>query len=93
MSYSFSTRGATREVVMARVMEEMNKVVVGQPIHAADSAQAVAATEAFLGVVRDADEKQDYQVSVNGSVGWTSVEVITNASVSVQVSLVPKVVT
>ena len=43
MSYSFSARAATKAEVIEKVSTELNKVVVSQPIHSADCAQAKAA--------------------------------------------------
>lgn len=95
MSYSFSGRGATKAEVMEKVAAELDKVVAGQPIHAADRAQAQAAAQAFLDVLPDANGEQDIYVSVSGSVGWSGVlgaadQVLTSAGVNVSVALIAK---
>jgi hypothetical protein len=90
MSYSFSVRGATRLEVTRKIAAELDTVVASQPIHSADRSQALAAAEAFIAVLRDASDQQDYSVSVSGTIGYTGNSVITSASVSVSVSLVAK---
>lgn len=94
MSYSFSARGETKADVMKAIAAGLDNVVAGQPIHAADRAQAEAAAEAFLGIVPAAEGK-DFSVTVNGYVSWTGLpgsadHSLTGASVSVSVSLVAK---
>lgn len=88
MSYSFSARGSTKAAVLEKIAAEMAKVVAAQPIHAADQAQAVAAAEAFVGVL-PVDETKDVNVSINGSISSTETG-ITGASVSVYASNISK---
>ena len=95
MSYSFSARGATKADVIAKVSAELDKVVVSQPIHAADRAQAQAAVEAFVAVIPENADGKDFYVSVSGSVGWSGNLgaadcTITSASVNVGASLIAK---
>lgn len=95
MSYSISKTGATKAIVVALVKQELVNVVAGQPIHAADQAQAMAVTEAFVAIIPEPNEKQDVAISLNGSVSWTSggtsqPDVVTGASVSVNAYLVAK---
>jgi hypothetical protein len=94
MSYSFSARGATKAEVIKKVDAELNKVVASQPVHSADHAQAKAAAEAFLGVLPDPNAKQEFDVAVSGSVGWSGVlgedQVLTSAGVNVSATLVAK---
>ena len=92
MSYSFSVRGATKAETMERVAAALDRVLVSQPIHEADRAQALATAHAFLDIIpADAGGKEFY-VSVSGSVGWSGSldvdEVVTSASVQVSASLV-----
>lgn len=93
MSYSVGARAATRAEVVEKIVAALDKVVENQPIHAADRAQAQAAAEAFLGVIPDANENQEFALSVSGSVSWSGSgadSVITSASVNVSASLVAK---
>jgi len=95
MSYSFSVRGATKAEVIEKIGAELNKVVLSQPIHAADRVQAQAAAEAFLGVIPGKSDNQDFYISVSGSVGWNGIlgtadQVLTSAGVSVSANLVAK---
>jgi|HubBroStandDraft_6_1064221.scaffolds.fasta_scaffold00056_5 hypothetical protein len=90
MSYSFSVRAATRAQVGDRVCEELDKVVAAQPIHSADSGPVLNAASSFLDLLPAPSDRQDYYISISGSVGWTNNNVITAASVSVSASLVAK---
>ena len=90
MSYSFSARGATRAEIGEKVCTELDKVVASQPIHAADSGAALNAAISFINLLTKTTDKQDYYVSVSGSVGWTDGNVITSASVNVGASLIAK---
>lgn len=92
MSYSFSARGETKSDVMKAVAAGFDNVVASQPVHSADRAQAMAAVEAFLGIVPETAGK-DFLVSVNGSLGWSGLlgspeQAFTGAGVGVSVSLV-----
>lgn len=90
MSYSFSVRGTTKNEAMTKVIAQLDAVVAGQPIHAADRFQAQAAVEAFLGVLPSNPDGQEFQVSVHGSVGWIERNIITSAGVGVSANLVAK---
>lgn len=94
MSYSFSVRGATKTEVTEKIASELDKVVAGQPVHAADKEQAKAAAASFVSILPELGEDQDYSVSMNGSVGglWdgSALAKLTSASVSVSASLVAK---
>ena len=90
MSYSFSVRCATKVQAMERVVEELDKVVTAQPIHAVDRKQAQAAAEAFVGVIPDPNEQQAVSVYVSGSVSWRDGNVVTSAGVNVSASVVAK---
>lgn len=96
MSYSFSARGATRESVIEVVAAELDKVVDAQPIHAADREQAAATVAAFLAIVPDASDAEDYCVYVSGSISYTGgtgePDIVRGASVNVGASLLPKIV-
>jgi hypothetical protein len=90
MSYSFGVRGATRDEVMTKVIAEFDKVVGYQPIHAADREQATAAALAFLLIVPDATEHQDFVLSLSGWASWNEGLVVTAANVNVSASVVPR---
>lgn len=81
MSYSFGVRGATKVEALAMVVAELDKVVLSQPVHAADRDAAHAAAVAFVGMLV-VDETRDVIVSVNGSVS-SSEAGISSGSVSV----------
>lgn len=89
MSYSFNIRAATKDEAREKVAAELDKVVASQPIHAADSKQAMDAAASFIDVIRD-DETQDILVSVSGSVSWTGDSEINSANVSVTAYLTAK---
>jgi glycosyltransferase A (GT-A) superfamily protein (DUF2064 family) len=94
MSYSFGIRAATKALAIAAVAAKLDEVVQSQPVHKADRAQAQAAAEGFVNVLKD-DDTKDITVSVNGSVSWQNVGddermQISSASVSVSAYLVPR---
>jgi hypothetical protein len=92
MSYSFTVRGATKAEALEKVKEQLEGVVQGQPFHLVDQGPALAAAEAFVGIL-DEDEGKDVVVAVNGSVSWTQGgddPKFSHASVGVNASLVTK---
>lgn len=91
MSYSFSVRAASKAEALQKIAAELDKVVAAQAVHAKDRSQAMAAAEAFVGLVAEPSDSQEVSVSVNGSVGWTGEEMnITGASVGVSVGVLQK---
>ena len=92
MSYSFSARGATKAEVTKKISAELDKIVVAQPVHSADRAQAQAVAEAFLALIPANADGKDFYVSVSGSVGCygTDPSVVTSAGVNVSASLTAK---
>ncbi len=75
---------------MTKVIAEFDKVVGYQPIHAADREQATTAAREFLSIVPDANETQDYALTVSGWVSWNPELVVVAANVSISASVVPK---
>ncbi len=75
---------------MAKAVSEFDKVVGYQPIHAADREQATAAARAFLSIVPDANETQDFALTVSGWVSWNPELIVVAANVSISASVVPK---
>jgi hypothetical protein len=90
MSYSFSKRAATKPELLEKVVAELENIVAQQSIHSADRAQALLTAETFLAIVPEADDTQDYFISMHGSVSWKDGNVVIAASVGVSVSLVVK---
>lgn len=88
MSYSFTVRGISKADAISAVHNELNKVVHGQPIHAADQDQAQAAADAFINLLVT-DDTRDISVNVSGSL-WQSETGIRQAGVSVTASIVDK---
>lgn len=87
MSYSFAVKGKTKDDAVNAVRVELEKVVAGQPIHAADRDQALAAAASFVSVLMDDDQK-DISVSVHGSVSTHNG--VIGASIGVSASLIPR---
>jgi hypothetical protein len=85
MSYSFQVSGATKAEAIAKVAEELTKVVANQPPHAADQAQAQAAAESFINLLAD-DDAQDISLSMHGSL-WNSDAGILSANVNVTATI------
>ena len=86
MSYSFTVRAATKAEALAKVADELGKVVAAQPDHAADSQQALAAATAFVGLLAD-DENRDVVASVNGWLSWSNEVRFSGACVGVSATL------
>jgi hypothetical protein len=85
MSYSFSVLGKDKAEAIEKTAAELQKVSAAQPAHAADSAQAQAAADAFVDILAD-DAAQDVGVSVSGSL-WTTDAGVQQASFSVAATL------
>jgi len=85
MSYSFSVTGSTKADAIAKVAEELTKVVANQPPHAADQAEAQGAAESFINLLAD-DDTQDVSVSMHGSL-WTTDTGILSANVNVTAAI------
>ncbi len=88
MSYSFSVRAATKAEAVAKVTDELAKVVQSQPVHSEDRDLAQNTAENFIGLLVG-DETKDVAVSMNGSI-WKSDTGIRQASVNVSANLVDK---
>lgn len=92
MSYSFQVVAADKQAAKEKVAEQLAKVVEGQPVHAADRAQAQAAADAFIDLL-PTDPARDIRVDVHGSVGWDGASgtgappTLTSAGVGVAVYL------
>jgi hypothetical protein len=90
VSYSFNVKRSTKEEAIAAVIEEMDKVVASQPIHATDREPTIEAAKAFVNLIPE-DTSKDVQVNVSGSVSWQGVypdsHTVVGANVSVSASL------
>ena len=95
MSYSFSIRAASKDAARKAVADEFDKVVLQQPIHEHDRAQAEKQACAVIDLVPEPeDETREIAVSVSGWVQWTGTypgdHVFSAASVSVSASIIHK---
>lgn len=90
MSYSFSVRASSKAEAKDKIAAELDTVVTGQPVHAADRKAAQAAAEAFVDLLVDPVEGQLVNVSVSGSLGWRDPDgkEFTSSNVSVYGSIV-----
>lgn len=70
MSYSFAIVGTSKADASAKVAAEFDKVVTNQPSHAADKDAAVAAANAFIGLLREPRDGEQISVNMYGSLGW-----------------------
>lgn len=87
MSYSFSITAKTKVVATERVKAELDRIVNGQPSHAADRDAAQNAAEASISVLIDPAENEEIFVAVSGSLSWRKENVFTNASLSVSAGI------
>lgn len=70
MSYSFSIKASTKNEACTLVAAEWDKVVAGQPTHAADRQAAQDVAKAIIGVLREPAADESICVSMNGSLSW-----------------------
>lgn len=92
MSYSFNILAASVAAASVAVATKLDETVAAQPIHEADKAQAQAATEQMLALLRAPAEGEQISVSVSGSVSKyrTEDDGFNNVSLSVYASVQPK---
>ena len=94
MSYSIGAQAATKQEALDLIFTKLTEVCAQQPVHAADTAQAFAAAEAFVAIIPEPKENQDVYISLSGSVSWVSgpnqTFLVTVASVNVSANLVTK---
>jgi hypothetical protein len=91
MSFSFNVTGETKAMALELAKKEMDQVVLAQPVHARDRAEALANAEKAVGLLKD-DPARGVAVTMNGSLGWDGVvdgkESITSVSIGVMAYLV-----
>jgi len=92
MSYSFNILAATSVLAAAEVAAKLDETVASQPIHEADKAQAQAAVDSLLPLLREPAEGEQLSVSVSGSVSKYRAEDegFNSLSLSVHASIAPK---
>lgn len=88
MSYSFHVRAASKAEAIAKVSQQMAATVKAQPFHEVDQAHALAAADAFIGLLPDSDT-QDVVVSISGS-GYSVSNAVKQISLSLSASLSDK---
>lgn len=94
MSYSISTKAATKAEAKAAIAAKFDETVLpSQPIHNHDRAAALATADTFVDLLGD-DETKDVSVSLSGWVSWAgsidSPNGFVCASVSASASLVAR---
>lgn len=91
MSYSFTVKAANKAEAKEKVDEAFSGIVAGQTVHKVDRDAAVAAAGAFIDMLGEPQENDEIQVMMNGSLSWSSENVYTGASVTVQAYLRNKI--
>lgn len=93
MSYSFSIKAATKAEAKAKVAEAFDTVVTNQVSHKADRDAAVAAAGAFIDILAEPQENDEYDVSLNGSLSWPRADesAYTSAEVTIRAHLRNKI--
>jgi hypothetical protein len=90
MSYSFGVNASTKDEAKAKVTQEFEAIVLQQPNHSKDEAQALANASEAIDLLRD-DETQDIRVECYGSLMWsTDPEQITGVTLHAYACLVAK---
>lgn len=90
MSYSIGITADTKDEAVAKVGAEFDRIVEGQPAHAADADAAKQAASAFIAVLVDPGETECVRVDMYGSLSWRDENVFTSANVSVTAYLAQK---
>lgn len=80
MCYSFSVKATTKAELGTKIQEELARVVAAQPIHAADTGQALTAAWSIFSLLPD-DPRRDITASVSGSI-WKNEIGFQNVSLS-----------
>jgi hypothetical protein len=70
MSYSFTVKGKTRELATIATGEELDKVVVNQPVHEADVGIVESSVDELLSKLMKPGDGEVYEVIVSASVSW-----------------------
>lgn len=91
MSYSFTVKAATKAEAKQAVADRFDEVVLGQSVHKVDRDAALAAAGAFVDMLAEPKENDEYQVMINGSLSWSSENVYTGANVNIQAYLRSKI--
>ena len=92
MSFSFQARAADKTALREAIAAEMDKVIVGQPIHAADKILVVVVANAYLDFLAD-NPDMDVAAHISGSLSWSGTSEspnFTGANVSVGVYHAPR---
>jgi hypothetical protein len=91
MSYSINVTEKDVPTALQAAAAAMAEVVKGQPIHARDQKQALAALTQVLKLLQLQHDSQKVNASLNGSLGWVGNEVgneqIVGATINVSVWL------
>lgn len=87
MSYSFTVRAKTKTELGSKIQSELSKVVVSQPIHLADTGQALTAAWSLFSLLAD-DPARDLVASVSGSI-WKNEAGIQSVSLNFNFGYAP----
>ena len=67
MSYSFNVKAATKGELGVKIQKELADVATSQPVHAADTGQALTAAWSIFSLLQD-DPTRDVTASMSGSI-------------------------
>lgn len=93
MSYSFTAQGATKDEIKQQVAAKFADVLTSQPVHAVDLPTAQSTAEAFIDLLEEPGEGQQFSASISGYVSWRGQQdeaQFTGANVSIGISMVAK---
>ena len=90
MSYSFAVAADTKNEASQKINAEFDKIVAMQPIHAKDRREAEESADMLVDVLKEPDEGECIKVTMSGSLGWRSEDIITSASVNISAYIGPK---
>jgi hypothetical protein len=87
MSFGFKAKAKTSDELREKIVEELAKVKVAQPVHEKDLPLIRAVVESYVDFVGEPAEGKALAISVSGSISvWDGV--LQTASVSVGISFV-----
>lgn len=94
MSYSFHIKAADKASAVEQVKSEFERIRTSQPAHDADAEQAIAACEAFLGVIHDpAGDGEEILLNVHGSISHMGERGVKVAQIGINAQVASKLST
>lgn len=87
MSYSFTTRAASKAAALLAISAKLDELVTQQPVHEVDRRQVQQVADAMVSLLPD-DDSRDVAVSISGYVSgsWNGPALLALGTVAVSVN-------